>query len=156
MSTQSSGSTNTRNWVIRLVSLYIFSFAAFLVMGLVNYSFRIGFFQLFWAALIFTLATIFVKPVVSAFAQKTAEGLKQGKTSTASRVIEYLAVYVVAVVIWMLVSWLTRLHNAHWWDFFIAPLFLLVAWFIYDMVDEAIQRTVAKGYDAAARKLDGN
>lgn len=155
MSTQSSGSTNTRNWVIRLVSLYIFSFVAFLLMGLIMPAFRIGFWHTFWAALIFTLATVFVKPIVSSFAQKTADGLKQGKTSTVGRIIEYVAVYIVAVVIWIIVTMLTSLHSTGFWSFLIAPLFLWVAWIVYDIVDESIERTVAKGYDAAARKLDG-
>ncbi len=155
MSTQSSGSTNTRNWVIRLVSLYVFSYVAFIVMGLFNSSFRVGLFHAFWAALIFTLATVFVKPIVSSFAQKTAEGLKQGKTSTVGRIIEYVAVYVVALVIWWIVAAFTAAENTHWWSMFVAPLFLMVAWIIYDIVDESIERTVAKGYDAAARKLDG-
>lgn len=156
MSTQSSGSNNTRNWVIRLVSLYAFSFVAFLVMGLVMPSFRIGFWHTFWAALIFTLATVFVKPIVSSFAQKTAAGLQQGKTPLVARIIEYVAVYIVAVIIWIIVTMLTSLHNTGFWSFLIAPLFLWVAWIVYDIVDETIERAVGKGYDAAARKFDGN
>lgn len=155
MSTHSTGSNTTRNWVIRLVSLYIFSFVAFLLLGFINSSFSNGFFHLFWSALIFTLATVFVKPIVSSFAQKTAEGLKQGKTSTAARVIEYVAVFAVALVIWLILSVLGAAQNPHWFSWILSPVLLLVAWAIYDVVDEKIEAQVAKGYDAATRKRDG-
>ncbi len=155
MSTQPTSASNARTWTIRLVSLYIFSYLAFLVMGLFSTAFRIGPLSALWAALIFTLATVFVKPIVESFARKTAEGLKAGQSSTAAKIIEYVAVYAVAVVIWIIISMLSSLSTHNFWNLLTAPLFLLVAWVLYSILDDTIEKYVAKGYDAAVDKLNG-
>ncbi|MGN7861111.1 hypothetical protein ACTJI8_11045 [Microbacterium sp. 22303] len=135
-----------RNLIVRFASLYVFNVVVLLVIGWLTPA-RVGLHAL-WASVILTLAALFLKPLL----QRVASSMSAGGT----KVVQYLAVFVVEFVIWLLTVWLSGVRAGNVWGWILPPLILLVGWVVYDQVDDALTRKTGELYDAAGAKIAGS
>lgn len=140
-----------RAWVIRFVSLYLFDLVVLLLIGAFTPGVRVGWAAL-WAAVLLTAATIWLKPLVHRWFRSMAATSQAQRTKIGEKVVQYLLVLAVAAVIWVLVVVLTgvNVNGFFWlWGWVSPPLFLTVAWAVYDLVDDGVQRRAGALYDRA-------
>ena len=143
-----------KTWVVRLVTLTLFNVAVLAAIVLLVRSVHGRPLGILWAALLLTAATIWIKPALSSIATKQAARGASARSASAQKLIGYLAVFAVAFVIWILTVWLTDVRVYGWfWGYVIPPLALLVAWFVYDIIDDQLEAKAGEVYDAAQRKL---
>ncbi len=138
-----------KTWVVRFGSLYVFNVAVLFLIGALIPRVYVGWSAL-WGAVILTAATIFVKPAITKFLKNAASGSNKSMSSGAQKAIEYGIVFVVALLVWILVRALSGIFA---WNFFtgiiVPPLLLMVAWFVYDMIDDRIEKVAGNLYDKA-------
>lgn len=128
---------------MRFASLYVFNVVLLLVVGWLTPA-RVGLHAL-WAAVILTVATLFLKPLLT----KMATSL----SSSGTKLVQYLAVFVVEFVIWLLTVWLSGVRAGNVWGWILPPLVLLIGWVVYDQVDDALTRKAGELYDAAGARI---
>ena len=131
---------------MRFASLYVFNVVVLLVIGWLTPA-RVGLHAL-WASVILTLATLFLKPLL----KKVASSMSAGGT----KVVQYLAVFVVEFLIWLLTVWLSGVRAGNFWGWIIPPAILLIGWVVYDQIDDALSRKAGELYDAAGAKISGS
>jgi len=131
---------------VRFASLYVFNVVVLLVIGWLTPA-RVGLHAL-WASVILTLATLFLKPLL----KRTATSLSAGGT----KVVQYLAVFVVEFLIWLLTVWLSGVRAGNLWGWILPPVILLIGWVVYDQIDDALSRKAGELYDAAGAKISGS
>lgn len=138
-----------RSWIVRFVSLYVFNVVVLLVIGALLSSVRVGWAAL-WAGVVLTAATIWLKPLVSRmFAAGTRRSASQ-RTAIGEKVVQYVSVFVVELIVWMLVVIFSGVDVRGWfWGYVLPPMFLLIAWMIYDRVDDRIEARTGSLYDRA-------
>lgn len=153
--------SSTRKWVVRLGSLFVFNIVVLtLIIVLIEpvragRSFLGSIMAVAGAGVVLTLATVWIKPALSKALGSAASNKGATMSAGGRRAIAYLAVFAVAFVIWLLTVLLTAINVTGWfWGYVLPPLALLIAWFIYDQIDDRIEREAGKLYDAADRKLD--
>jgi len=130
-------------WLIRLICLYVFDVVVLLVVGALLSSVRVGWAAL-WAGLVLTLATIWLKPVLAKVFRGAATSFAQ-RARIGEKLVQYLATFVVQLVIWLLVVWFSDVAVRGWfWGYVLPPLLLLVAWVIYDLVDDRMEAHAAR------------
>ncbi len=134
---------------MRFVSLYVFNVAVLLLIGALLSSVRVGWAAL-WASVILTAATIWLKPVIAkAFAAGARRSASQ-RTKAGEKVVQYASVFAVELIVWLLVVILSAVDVRGWfWGYVLPPLFLLIAWMIYDVVDDRIEARAGDLYDRA-------
>lgn len=142
-----------KTWIVRIASLYVFNVAVLFLIGAILPKVHVGWSAL-WGAAILTAATIWVKPFVAGLlknaAARTSTEFRRGK----EKLIEYAAVFIVAFVVWVLVLMLSRVNASGFFlGFLLPPLLLLVAWFVYDMIDDRIEKVASDVYDRAETAL---
>ena len=135
-----------KNLIVRFASLYVFNVVVLLVIGWLTPA-RVGLHAL-WASVILTLATLILKPML----KKAATSLSAGGT----KVVQYLAVFVVEVLIWLLTVWLSGVRAGNLWGWIVPPVILLIGWVVYDQIDDALSRKAGELYDAAGAKISGS
>lgn len=138
-----------KTWVVRFGSLYVFNVVVLWLIGVILPRVYVGWSAL-WGAVILTAATIFVKPAVTKFLKNAASNSTKSMSTGAQKAIEYGIVFVVALVVWILVRIFSGVYT---WDFFtgilLPPVILLAAWFLYDMIDDRIEKVAGDLYDKA-------
>jgi hypothetical protein len=138
-------------WLIRLICLYVFDVAVLVIVGALLSSVRVGWSAL-WAGLVLTLATIWLKPLLARIFRGAATSLAQ-RARIGEKLVQYLATFVVQLVIWLLVVWFSDVDVRGWfWGYVLPPLLLLVAWVIYDLVDDRMEQHAAKLLGGTRRK----
>jgi len=130
---------------VRFASLYVFNVVLLLVVGWLTPA-RVGLHAL-WAAVILTVATLFLKPLLT----KMAASL----SSSGTKLVQYLAVFVVEFIIWLLTVWLSGVRAGNVWGWILPPLILLIGWVVYDQIDDALTRKAGELYDAAGARISG-
>ena len=135
-----------KNLIVRFASLYVFNVVVLLVIGWLTPA-RVGLHAL-WASVILTLATLLLKPML----KKAATSLSAGGT----KVVQYLAVFVVEFLIWLLTVWLSGVRAGNVWGWILPPVILLIGWVVYDQIDDALSRKAGELYDAAGAKISGS
>lgn len=141
-----------KNWIVRIGTLLVFNIAVLLLIVLLVPSVR-GAWSALWGAVILTAATLWIKPLLTKwFAGQAAK--RSGELSKAGiKSISALSVFVVAVVVWILTLLLSGIHVVGWfWGYVIPPIALLIAWLIYDRVDDKLEAHAARLYDSATGK----
>lgn len=134
-------------WIVRFVSLYVFNVVVLLLIGLLLPTVQVGWAAL-WASVVLTAGTIWLKPVITRFFGRATAGAP--RTGVVERVVRYGTVFAVELVIWIAVVLLSGVDVRGWfWGYLLPPLFLLVAWIIYDTVDDAIATRAGAIYDRA-------
>jgi hypothetical protein len=138
-----------KSWIVRFVSLYVFNVAVLLVLGAVLSSVRVGWAAL-WASVVLTAATIWLKPLITRmFAAGTGRSASQ-RTAIGEKVVQYVSVLVVELIVWMLVVVFSGVDVRGWfWGYVLPPMFLLIAWMIYDRVDDRMEARTGSLYDRA-------
>lgn len=135
-------------WIVRFVSLYVFSTIMLLVIGLILPKVSVGWSAL-WGGVILMFATIWVKPLIGKMFRKKAAEKNQTRNALTRKLVEYGIVYVVALLCWLLVVWLSSVKVQGWfWGNLLAAVLLLVGWAIYDLaIDDVLERVAARAYD---------
>ncbi|MGB4777859.1 hypothetical protein [Microbacterium sp.] len=139
-----------RAWIVRFASLYVFTLVVLLLIGLLLPSVRVGWAAL-WASVLLTAATIWLKPLISrAFTRAAAKSASE-RTAVGEKLVQYAIVFIVELIVWVLVVLFSGVRvGGFFWGWVIPPILLLVAWVVYDLVDDRIRATAGDLYDRAS------
>ncbi|WP_194420198.1 hypothetical protein [Microbacterium abyssi] len=128
-----------KNWLIRALSLYVFNVVVLLLIGLLMGSVAVGWHAL-WASVILTLATLALKPMLLRAFRGAAAKSTGSRTRIGEKVVQYVLVFVVELIVWVLTVLLSGVDVDGWfWGYVLPPLYLLIAWVIYDQVDDRLE-----------------
>lgn len=141
--------------IVRFLSLYVFNTAALLLIGLLMSSVRVGWHAL-WAAVVLTLATLALKPLLLRVFRGAAAKSASTRTKIGEKTVQYALVFVVELVVWTLTVWFSGVSVSGWfWGYVLPPVYLLIAWVIYDQVDDRIEKKTGEVYDTVQAKMRG-
>lgn len=136
-------------WLVRFVSLYVFTVAVLLLIGWLLPGVNVGWAAL-WASVILTAATIWLKPAVTKLFSGMAAKSASQRTKAGEKLVQFGIVFVVQWIIWVLVVWLSRVNVDGWfWGWVLPPLALLLAWIVYDAIDDRVESHAGVLYDRA-------
>ncbi|MGK9220668.1 MULTISPECIES: hypothetical protein [unclassified Microbacterium] len=139
-------------WFIRLVCLYLFDVLVLAVVGWLVPFVSVGW-AAWWAALVLALATIWLKPLLARIFRGAASSLAR-RARIGEKLVQYLATFLVQLVIWMLVVALSDVDVRGWfWGYVLPPLYLLVAWVVYDLIDDRVERRATRMLDDARARI---
>ncbi len=137
-----------KTWVVRFVSLYLFNVVVLLLIGLIP-GVGVGW-AAFWAAIILTAGTIWLKPLVTRWFQGMAAKSAGQRTKVGEKLVQFGLVFVVELIVWVLVVLLSGVRVTGWfWGWILPPIALLIAWIIYDAVDDKVEAKAGEVYDKA-------
>lgn len=141
-----------KNGIVRFGSLYVFNVAVLLLIGVLLRGVSVGWNAL-WAAIILTLAALFVKPTLRAAFRRSAARSAAERTRTGEKVVQYGVVYLVELIVWVLTVWLSGVQSSSFWGYLIPPLLLLLGWVVYDRIDDTLQAKAAEVYDSVQARV---
>ncbi len=135
-------------WIVRFASLYVFNLVVLLVIGFLTPA-RVGWAAL-WASVLLTAATLWLKPLITKGFEAAAAKSASSRTRTGQKIVQYGAVLVVELIIWILVVVFSGISiRGFFWGWVIPPILLLIAWAIYDAIDDRIEARAGELYDSA-------
>jgi hypothetical protein len=138
-----------RKWIVRFVSLYVFDVVVLLLMGLLP-GVRVGW-AVLWASVILTAATIWLKPLITKMFRGMAAKSAGQRTKAGEKLVQFGLVFVVELIIWILVVWLSGVRvSGFFWGWILPPIALLIAWIIYDAIDDRVEARADSLYAKAA------
>ncbi len=138
-----------KSWIVRFLSLYVFNVVVLLVIGMLLPSVGVGWAAL-WAGVILTAATIWLKPLITKLFTGSAAKSAGQRTRAGEKAVQYGIVFVVELIVWILVVVLSGVRvDGFFWGWALPPLLLLVAWVIYDRVDDKVEARTGALYDRA-------
>jgi small-conductance mechanosensitive channel len=141
-----------RKWIVRFVSLYVFNVVVLLIIGLILPTVSVGW-AAFWASVILTAATLWLKPLITKMFRGMAARSSGQRTKAGEKVVQYVLVFIVELIVWLLVVWLSGVSVRGWfWGYLLPPIILLIAWAIYDAVDDRVEARTGQLYDKATGK----
>lgn len=143
-----------KNGIVRFVSLYAFNVVVLLLIGLLLRGVSVGWNAL-WAAIILTLAALFVKPLLRSAFRRSAAKSASTRTKTGEKVVQYVLVYAVELIVWVLTVWLSGVRSSSFWGYVIPPLILLLGWVIYDQIDDKLHAKAGELYDVVQARVRG-
>lgn len=144
-----------KKWVVRIASLLVFNILVLLLIGMLLPQVRVGW-SVLWAAVILTAATVWVKPLITTWFSGMAATSASGRTKAGEKVVQFFLVLLVAYIVWVLTLVLSGVRVSGWfWGYVIPPVLLLIAWAIYDLIDDRLERTTGALYDKATRRTSG-
>lgn len=142
-----------RKWIVRFVSLYLFNLVVLWLIGLLLPSVSVGW-AAFWGSIVLTAATLWIKPLITRWFRGMAARSANQRTKIGEKLTQYVLVLIVAVIVWVLVVLLTSVHVQGWFSgWVVPPIALLIAWAIYDAIDDRVEAHAARVYDSASAKL---
>lgn len=144
-----------KNGIVRFAALYVFNVAVLLVIGLLLPGVSVGLNAL-WASVILTLAALFVKPLLAGAFRKSAAKSAADRTKAGEKTVQYVLVYLVELIVWVLTVWLSGVRASSFWGFVLPPLVLLFGWMIYDRVDDKLRAKTAEIYDSVQERMKGS
>ncbi len=131
---------------MRFGSMYAFNVLVLLVAGWLTPA-RVGWNAL-WSAVILTLATIFLKPLLARVFRGATAGMAR-RAGMGERLTEYAVVYLVALGIWVVTLLFSGSDAGGFGGWILPPFILLIGWAIYDVVDDRIEAHTGALYDRA-------
>ncbi|KNY07639.1 phage holin family protein [Microbacterium sp. GCS4] len=143
-----------KNGIVRFAALYVFNVVVLLLIGWLSPGVSVGFNAL-WASVILTLASLFLKPLLTSLFRRAAAKSAADRTKAGEKVVQYVLVYLVELIIWVAVVWLSGVRASGFWSYVLPPLFLLLGWVIYDRVDDRMRAKAGEIYDLAQSKISG-
>lgn len=143
-----------KNGIVRFVALAVFNVAVLLLIGLLLPSVSVGLHAL-WASVVLTLAALFVKPLLARAFRKSASKSAAERTKAGEKVVQYVLVYLVELIIWVLTVWLSGVRASGFWGFVLPPVALLLGWVIYDRIDDRMRAKTSEIYDSVQAKVTG-
>lgn len=142
-------------WLVRAVSLYVFNVAVLLLIGLLMSSVAVGWNAL-WAAVILTLATLALKPALLKFFRGAAAKSAGTRTKIGEKLVQYVLVFLVELLVWVLTVILSGVNVSGWfWGYLLPPVYLLIAWVIYDLVDDRMEAKTGAVIGSVTSKMKG-
>lgn len=145
-----------KKWAIRAISLYVFNVAVLLLIGLLMRSVSVGLHAL-WASVILTLATLALKPMLLKMFRGSAAKSAASRTKIGEKVVQYALIFVVELIIWVLTVLLSGVDVRGWfWGYILPPVYLLIAWVIYDLVDDRIEAKTSAVIGSVRSKVTGS
>lgn len=136
-------------WIVRFASLYLFNLLLLWAIGLLLSPVRVGW-AAFWASIVLTLAVLVVKPLVRRMFTGMASRSAGSRTRLGEKVVQYAIVFVVELLIWLLVVWLSPIDVRGWfWGYVLPPVLLLIGFAIYDAIDDRVEARAGALYDRA-------
>lgn len=137
-----------RAWLIRFGTLYVFDLVVLLLIGLLLPPVSVGWAAL-WGAVVLTAATIWIKPALTRWFDGRTARSRGGLTRVGAKLVQAGAVFVVAWIVWILVVLLSGVQVAgFFWGYIIPPVLLLIAWLVYDLVDDRLEHHAGRLYDS--------
>ena len=134
-------------WIVRFASLYAFNVIVLFAIGLLLPSVSVGWAAL-WASVILTVAALWLKPLISKLFTGAARKSAHQRTGAGERVVRYGIVFLVELIMWVLVVILSGVHvGGFFWGWILPPVLLLIAWAIYDAVDDRVHKRASDLYD---------
>lgn len=138
-----------KTWIVRFASLYVFNVVVLLAIGMLLPSVRVGWAAL-WAAVILTAATIWLKPLLSKVLGGAAARGAETRTRAGQKIVQYGAVFIVELIVWVVMVLLSGVNiNGFFWGWVLPPVLLLIAWAVYDAIDDRIEARAGALYDSA-------
>ncbi|WP_438353640.1 hypothetical protein [Microbacterium sp. CJ88] len=138
-----------RAWLIRFVSLYVFNVVVLLLIGLVLSSVSVGW-SVLWASVLLTAATLWIKPLITRWFRAMAAKSAAQRTKAGEKVVQFALVLVVAAIVWVITVAFTGVRvNGWFWGYVLPPFILLLAWVVYDAIDDRIEARAGALYDRA-------
>ncbi|GAA1470070.1 hypothetical protein GCM10017607_09870 [Microbacterium thalassium] len=134
--------------MVRFASLLVFNIAVLLLIGWFTPA-RVGWSAL-WAGIVLTAIVIWIKPLVHRwFASMAAKSAHQ-RTKLGEKLVEFMLAVAVAFLVWVATVLLSGVSVGGWfWGWILPPVFLLIGWAIYDVVDDRVEGHAAGLYDRA-------
>ena len=142
-----------KTWVVRLLSLWAFNVIVLLVIALVMGQVVAVGWSAPWAALLLTVATVWLRPAIRKFFQKRAAGSVHRRTKVGEKVLQLGIVLLVALIVWVAVVLLSGVNTTgwiSWWVF--PPIILAIAWAVWDAIAARVE---AKGQELYVKALGG-
>ncbi|GAA1532353.1 hypothetical protein HD600_002020 [Microbacterium ginsengiterrae] len=125
--------------LVRAAALYVFNVAVLLLIGLLMRSVSVGWHAL-WAAVVLTLATLALKPLLLKGFRSAAAKSAGTRSRLGEKLVQYALVFVVELIVWVLTVLLSSVGVSGWfWGYILPPLYLLLAWVIYDQIDDRLE-----------------
>ena len=143
-----------KNGIVRFAALYVFNVAALLLIGLLQPGVSVGLTAL-WASVVLTLAALFVKPLLAGAFRRSAAKSAAERTKTGEKIVQYVLVYLVELIIWVLTVWLSGVRASGFWAFVLPPLALLFGWMIYDQIDDRLRAKAGEIYESVQARMKG-
>ncbi|GAA5038770.1 hypothetical protein ACFQRL_01925 [Microbacterium fluvii] len=145
-----------KTWIVRFASLYVFDVAVLLVVGWLLPSVSVGWAAL-WAALLLTALTLWVKPVISRWFSSRAAKSAHERTKAGEKLVQFALVFIVELIVWVLVVLLSGVNvRGFFWGWVLPPIALLIAWIIYDAIDDKVEARAGALYDSATGGIRGS
>ena len=138
-----------RSWIVRFASLYVFNVVVLLVIGLLTPA-RVGW-AVVWAAVVMTLAELFVRPLLQkVFAGAAAKSASQ-RTRIGEALVQAAIVLAVAAIIWIITLMLSGAGTggSWFWAWVLPPVIITMGWFVYARIDSRLQARAGAIYDRA-------
>jgi hypothetical protein len=142
-----------KNWTVRFATLYAFNLVVLLLIGALTPGVRVGWGAL-WASVILTAGAIWVKPLIQKWFANMAARSSSRRTKAGETLVQIGLVYLVELVLWILVVWLSGVTVYNWlFGYLVPPVFLLIAWAIYAAIDDRLHERASGLYDRASAKV---
>lgn len=127
-----------RKWIVKFGSLLVFNVVVLLVIGWLTPA-RVGWSAL-WAGIVLTAATIWIKPLITQWFRSRAARSASQRTKAGEKVVQFFLVLLVALIVWILTVLLSGVTvTGFLWGYVLPPVFLLIAWAIYDAIDDRVE-----------------
>ena len=137
-----------KKWVVRFASLLVFNIVVLLIIGWLTPA-RVGW-SAIWAGVILTAATIWIKPLVTKWFRSMAARSAGQRTKAGEKVVQFFLVLLVAFIVWILTIVLSGVSVGDWfWGYVLPPVILVIAWAIYDAIDDRVESHAGALYDKA-------
>lgn len=134
----------------------MFNVLVLLGIGLLLPSVRVGWAAL-WAAVVLTAATIWLKPLITKLFTGSAAKSAGQRTRAGEKFVQYGIVFVVELIVWALVVFFSGVSvSGVFWGWLVPPLLLLLAWIVYDLVDDTVEARAGRLYDRANAGIHGS
>lgn len=142
-------------WLVRAASLYVFNVVVLLLIGLLMSSVAVGWNAL-WAAVILTLATLALKPALLKLFRGAAAKSASARTKVGEKLVQYALVFLVELIVWVLTVILSGVNVSGWfWGYLLPPVYLLIAWVVYDLVDDRMEAKTGAVIGSVTTKMKG-
>ncbi|MGX1695580.1 hypothetical protein ACWIBQ_09405 [Microbacterium keratanolyticum] len=144
-----------KNRIVRAVSLYAFTVVVLLAIGLLMPQVSVGWHAL-WAGVVLTAAALLIKPLLTKIFRNAAAKSASDRTRVGEKVVQYVLVFLVELIIWVLTVIFSGVHvRGFFWGYVLPPLALLIAWIIYDAIDDRIEAKAGQLYDRVGTSVRG-
>lgn len=143
-------------WLVRFASLYVFDVVVLLLIGGFTPGVRVGW-HAFWAALILTAATLWLKPLIHRGFRSLAARSASKRGKLVEKLVQYLLVLAVAAIFWIGLVVFTGVNVSGFfflWGWIAPPVSLTIAWAVWDLIDDAVEARAARLFSRASGSRD--